>query len=35
MDLLQNGMKVEQNQKKGATIMVNKMESGYGTGKVE
>ena len=35
MDLLQNGTKAEQNRKKETTITVNKMENGYGIGKVE
>ena len=35
MDHLQNGMRMEQNQKSETTITVNKMENGFGSGKVE
>ena len=35
MALLQNGMKVEQSQRRVTTITANKMENGFGTGKVE
>ena len=35
MVLLQNGMRMEQNQKRETTITANKMVNGFGIGKVE